>query len=135
MNKNKLLRFFWKVLLVSQLPLYVLLVMFIISFFTGAKNGSETMNSLTDTLLSIVFISFCISCFASVLILLLLNRNNKKALTYSVAASVVLVAGLYILYYYGAHLLFIAIPFVIVLYHALMFSVYSRIFISETSEP
>ncbi len=135
MNKNKSLRILWKVLLVSQIPLYILLVIFIISFFTGAKNGSETMNSITGILLSIVFYTFCISCLTSILILLLLNRNNKKAFNYSIAASVLLAAGLYILYYYGAHILFVAIPFVIVLYHALMFSTYSKIFIPETPEP
>jgi hypothetical protein len=133
MNKNKSLRIFWKVLLISQLPLYALLIIFIISFFTGIKDGSETMNSITDVLLSIVFYSFCISCLISVIILLVLNRNNKKAFNYSIAASVVLAAGLYLLYNYGAHILFVAIPFIIVMYHALMFSTYSRIFNSETN--
>ena len=134
MNKNKSLRILWKVLLFSQIPLYILLVIFIISFFTGIKDSSETMNSITNLLLSVVFFSFCISCLISILILLILNRNNKRHL-HTQLATVVLVASLYILYYYGAHLLFVVIPFVIVLYHALMFSTYSRIFIPETPEP
>lgn len=135
MNKNKSLRILWRVQLLSQLPLYLLLIILVTSFVTGNKESSETINELTVILTRIFFVSFCISCLISILILLLLNRNNKKTFAYSIAASVILAAGLYILYYYGAHLLFVAIPFVVVLFHALMFSSYSRIFIPETSEP
>ncbi len=121
--------------MISQLPLYALLLIFVIAFFTGAKDGSETMVSITDILLRITIFSFCISCIVSIAILLMVNRNERKAFNYSIAASVLLVAVLYYLYYYGAHILFIAVPLVIVLYHALMFSSFGRIFISSTSKP
>jgi len=118
--------------LISQLPLYILLIILVTSFITGNKESSETINELTVMLTRIFFVSFCISCIFSILILIVLNRDNKKAFSYSIAASVILTFGLYVLYFYGAHLLFVAVPFVVVLCHALMFSSYSRIFTQET---
>lgn len=132
MNKNKTLRILWKLLLISQLPLYILLIILVSSFITGNKESSEGINQFTVILTQSFFVAFCISCLISISTLLLLNRNDKKAFAFSITASVILTAGLYILYYYGAHLLFIVIPFVVVLYHALMFSSYSRIFIPES---
>lgn len=116
----------------SQIPLYILLISFIITFFTGNKDQSETIIAITDILLKIVFISFCISCLVLILILVILNRDSKKALTYSIAGSILILAALYILFYYAAHIMFVAVPVVIVLYHAVLFTTYGRIYDNET---
>ena len=128
MPNNRSLRILWKVLLYLQFPVYLLLLKFIVSFFFNIDGQSV----LVDKFFSYIIWSFAVYVVISgvvSLIILILLFAKKNLLYISTGSFLALIICFTLLFGYTGHMLFFIIPFIVVLYHAVLFSTHSRIYV------
>lgn len=110
-----------KILWLLQIPVYILLLKFVLSFFTKVDGVSETLDNIFSTLLWVFVVSFILSGIVSCYIAAygFFKKNRLPLLIIFLLASAVLFVYIF---KYSAHLMFIIIPAVVVLYHIVIFS-------------
>ncbi len=110
-----------KILWILQIPVYILLLKFLLSFFVKVDGTSESIDSIFSALLWIFAVSFMLSGVLSCFILAygFFKKNRLPLLILFLLASTVLFVYIF---KYSAHLMFIIIPAVVVLYHVVIFS-------------
>ncbi|HMT10317.1 MAG TPA: hypothetical protein PKA39_01690 [Ignavibacteria bacterium] len=110
-----------KILWILQIPIYILLLKFLLSFFVKVDGISESIDSIFSALLWIFAVSFMLSGVLSCFIVVygFFKKNRLPLLILFLLAS----AALFVyIFKYSAHLMFIIIPAVVVLYHVVIFS-------------
>ena len=110
-----------KILWILQIPIYILLLKFLLSFFVKVDGISESIDSIFSALLWIFAVSFMLSGVLSCFIVVygFFKKNRLPLLILFLLASTVLFVYIF---KYSAHLMFIIIPAVVVLYHVVIFS-------------
>ena len=125
MNSSNRLNLLRKILTYLQIPVYILALKFVLSFFLKVEGVSENIDSFFDSFLWVFVISFMASGIIAVLIIVLAYAK-KNILLYAVLSIIALAVLFTYLFKFAGHLMFISIPFIVVLYHAVIFTVNSR---------
>lgn len=110
-----------KILWLLQIPVYILLLKFVLSFIMRVDGVSDTLESIFSTLIWIFVLSFILSGIVSCCIVAFtyFKKNRVPLLIVFLIASTSLFVYIF---KYSAHLMFIIIPVVVVLYHVVIFS-------------
>lgn len=110
-----------KILWLLQLPVYILLLKFVLSFIIKVDGVSDTLDSVFSALRWVFAVTFVLSGIVSCYIAAygFFRKNRLPLLIIFLIASAVLFVYIF---KYSAHLMFIIIPAVVVLYHVVIFS-------------
>ena len=121
------MRTLWKILLYLQIPLYILVLKFLLTFFVKIDGLSEQVDSAFNILLYIYVFCFIVSGIVSLIIIFRLYvKQNTTA--YMIAAILAALIGFTYLFTYSGHYMFIIVPVIAVIYHGIIFSAYGKIF-------
>lgn len=121
------MRTLWKILLYLQIPLYILVLKFLLTFFVKIDGLSEQVDSAFNILLYIYVFCFIVSGIVSLIIIFRLHvKQNTTA--YMIAAILAALIGFTYLFTYSGHYMFIIVPAIVVIYHGIIFSAYGKIF-------
>lgn len=108
-----------------QIPLYILVIKFLLSFFIKIDNVSEQIDSVFNFVLYIYLVCFVLSGIISLIILLRLYiKQYSPALL--IAAILLLLIGFTLLYNYSGHLMFVIVPVIAVIYQIILVTAYGR---------
>lgn len=110
-----------KILWLLQIPVYILLVKFVFSFFIKVDGVSDSLDSFFSIMLWVLAVSFILSGVVSCFIVVLGYFKRSRIILLVVSLITLSLLIVYI-FKYSAHLMFIIIPAVVVLYHVVIFS-------------
>lgn len=131
MNTPKQLNILRKILIYLQIPVYILVLKFVVTFFIKIDGVSESIDNIFTYLLWVLVIAFIASGVVAA-IMIVLAYATKNVLLY-LALSIVLLAVLFTyLFSFAGHWMFFVIPAIIVLYHVVIFAVHDK---TELSDP
>ncbi|MBE2219731.1 MAG: hypothetical protein IAE90_16085 [Ignavibacteria bacterium] len=110
-----------KILWLLQIPVYILLLKFVLSFFVKVEGVSDSLDGIFSAMLWVFVVSFIhsgiVSCY--ILAFTYFKKNRVPLLIVFLIAS----AALFVyIFKFSAHLMFIIIPAVVVLYHVVIFT-------------
>lgn len=125
MNTSKQLRILRKILIYLQIPVYILALKFVISFFLKVDGVSENINNIFTYLLWVLVIAFVASGIVAAL-MIVLAYAKKNVLLYLALLIVVLAVLFTYLFNFAGHWMFIVIPVIVVLYHVVIFTVFGK---------
>ncbi len=125
MTGNNKLRLLWKILICLQIPVYILLVKYLVSFFVKVDGSSESIDMVFTYVLWIMLVCFVLSGLISS-ILLIYIYFRKKILFAVIAFLLGLIMVYTYIFNYAAHWMFILIPVIVVLYHVVIITVYGK---------
>ncbi len=130
MNTVKKLNSLRKILIYLQIPVYILALKFVLSFFIKVDGVSESIDTIFNYLLWVLVFAFIASgVVASVMIVLAYSKKN--VLLYIILSIITLAVLFTVLFNFAGHWMFIVIPFIVVLYHAVIFTVFGKNEIAE----
>lgn len=125
MTGNNKLRLLWKILIYLQIPVYILLIKYLVSFIVKIDGSSESVDMIFTYVLWIMLVCFVLSGIISSV--LLISVYFRKKILF---AAIAFLLGIILLYTYifnfAAHWMFILIPVIVVLYHVVIFTVYGK---------
>ena len=130
MNTTKHLNILRKILIYLQIPVYILALKFVLSFFINVDGITESIDGFFDSFLWVFVISFIVSGIISAFILVLVYAK-RNILLYVVLAIIALSVLFTYLFKFAGHWMFVSIPIIVVLYHVVIFTVFSKSDIAE----
>lgn len=125
MNTTKQLHILRKILIYLQIPVYILALKFVISFFFKVDGVSENIDNIFTYLLWVLVIAFVASGIVAAL-MIVLAYAKKNVLLYLALLIVVLAVLFTYLFNFAGHWMFIVIPVIVVLYHVVIFTVFGK---------
>lgn len=125
MNTTKQLHILRKILIYLQIPVYILALKFVISFFLKVDGVSENIDNIFTYLLWVLVIAFVASGIVAAL-MIVLAYAKKNVLLYLALLIVVLAVLFTYLFNFAGHWMFIVIPVIVVLYHVVIFTVFGK---------
>jgi hypothetical protein len=132
MNTSKQLNILRKILIYLQIPVYILALKFVVTFFMKVDGVSESIDNIFTYLLWVLVIAFVASGVVAA-IMIVLAYAKKNVLLY-LAVSIALLAVLFTyLFNFAGHWMFIVIPVIVVLYHVVIFTVFGKTEHAENS--
>ncbi len=117
MQISKLQKFLW----LLQIPVYILLLKFVLSFIMRVDGVSDTLDNIFSAMLWVFVVSFILSGIVACCIVAFTYFKKNRVLLLIVFLLTSAALFVYI-FKYSAHLMFIIIPAVVVLYHIVIFS-------------
>ena len=126
MNKGKQLNILRKILIYLQIPVYILALKFVISFFFKIDGVSESIDNIFTYLLWVLVFAFVASGIVAA-IMIVLAYAKRNILLYLALALVALAVLFTYLFSFAGHWMFFVIPVIVVLYHVVIFSVHGRV--------
>lgn len=133
MNTTNQLNILRKILIYLQIPVYILALKFVVTFFIKIDGVSENIDNIFNYLLWVLVIVFVASGIVAA-IMIVLAYAKKNVLLY-LALSIVLLAVLFTyLFSFAGHWMFFVIPVIIVLYHVVIFAVHDKTELSDTAK-
>ena len=110
-----------KILWLLQIPVYILLLKFVLSFFIKFDGVSDSLDNFFSIMLWVLAVSFILSGVVSCFIVVIgYFKKNRIILLF---LALIILSSLFVyIFKYSAHLMFILIPAVVVLYHVVIFS-------------
>lgn len=125
MNTTKQLHILRKILIYLQIPVYILALKFVISFFLKVDGVSENIDNIFTYLLWVLVFAFVASGVIAALMIVL--AYAKKNVVLFLALSIVALAVLFTyIFSFAGHWMFFVIPVIIVLYHVVIFTVFGK---------
>lgn len=130
MNTAKQLRKLRKILIYLQIPVYILALKFVLTFFLKIDGISENIDNIFNYFLWVFVITFLASgIVASIIIILAYAKRN--VMLYIILSIIALAVLFTVLFNFAGHWMFIVIPFIVVLYHVVIFTVFGKNEIAE----
>ena len=110
--------------------MYILALKFVLTFFLKIDGISESIDNIFNYFLWVFVITFLASgIVASIIIILAYAKKN--VLLYIILSIITLAVLFTVLFNFAGHWMFIVIPFVVVLYHVVIFTVFGKNEIAE----
>lgn len=125
MNTTKHINSLRKILIYLQIPVYLLALKFILSFFIKVDGVSENIDTIFNYLLWVLVFAFIVSGVVAA-VMVVLAYTKKNVLLYIILLIIILAVLFTILFNFAGHWLFIVIPFIVVLYHVVIFTVIGK---------
>ena len=130
MNTTKHINSLRKILIYLQIPVYLLALKFVLSFFVKVDGVSENIDTIFNYLLWVLVFAFIASGIVAAVIVVLAYAK-KNVLLYIILFIITLAVLFTILFNFAGHWMFIVIPFIVVLYHMVIFTVFGKNEIAE----
>lgn len=125
MNTAKQLRILRKILIYLQIPVYILALKFVVTFFFKVDGVSESIDNIFNYFLWVLLFAVIASGIVAA-IMIVLAYAKKNVLLY-LALSIVALAVLFTyIFSFAGHWMFFVIPVIVVLYHVVIFTVFSN---------
>ncbi len=125
MNTSKQLRILRKILIYLQIPVYILVLKFVVTFFFKVDGVSESIDNVFNYFLWVLLFAVIASGIVAA-IMIVLAYAKKNVLLY-LALSIVMLAVLFTyLFNFAGHWMFFVIPVIVVLYHVVIFTVFGK---------
>ncbi|HMQ80632.1 MAG TPA: hypothetical protein PKE39_11415 [Ignavibacteria bacterium] len=126
MNTSKQLHILRKILIYLQIPVYILAVKFVVSFFFKVDGVSESIDNIFNYFLWVLVFAIVASGIVAA-IMIVLAYAKRNVLLYLALALVALAVLFTYLFNFAGHWMFFVIPLIVVLYHAVIFTVHGRV--------
>ncbi|MBE2227101.1 MAG: hypothetical protein IAE93_07165 [Ignavibacteria bacterium] len=124
MNTVNQLNTLRKILIYLQIQVYILALKFVLSFFFKVDGVSQTIESFFNYLLWAFVFTFIASGIVAA-VMLVLAYAKKNVLLYIILSIIALSVLFTVLFNFTGHWMFIVIPFIVVLYHVVIFTVFA----------
>ncbi|NOS84124.1 MAG: hypothetical protein HOP31_03190 [Ignavibacteria bacterium] len=125
MNKAKQLNILRKILIYLQIPVYILAVKFVVTFFFKVDGVSESIDNIFNYFLWVLLFAVIVSGIIAAIMIVL--AYAKKNILLFLALSLIALAVLFTyLFSFAGHWMFFVIPVIVVLYHVVIFTVFSN---------
>lgn len=130
MNTTKHINSLRKILIYLQIPVYLLALKFVLSFFMKVDGVSESIDSIFNYLLWVLVFAFVASGVVAA-VMVVLAYAKKNVMLYIILSIIALAVLFTVLFNIAGHWMFIVIPFIVVLYHVVIFTVFGKNEIAE----
>ena len=125
MNKAKQLQILRKILIYLQIPVYILALKFVVTFFFKVDGVSESIDNIFSYFLWVLLFAVIASGIVSAIMIVL--AYAKKNILLFLALSLVALAVLFTyIFSFAGHWMFFVIPVIVVLYHVVIFTVFGK---------
>lgn len=125
MNTAKQLHILRKILIYLQIPVYILALKFVVTFFFKVDGVSDSIDNIFTYLLWVLVFAFVASGIVAAVMIVL--AYAKKNVLLFLALSIVVLAVLFTyLFNFAGHWMFFVIPVIVVLYHIVIFTVFGK---------